>query len=142
MTQHKLYTGFTIVELMIVMTIMALMTALVGPLALNSIERADAKNERLKVEQAIVRGAQRAFTSGKQLELQLDGKNLKLIAPGEQGELLNLTFKYIFFQPQNIHFTHSGLSTTKIITASYRQRTYEIDVSRLLTRTKEFKVEK
>lgn len=68
--------GFTLVELLIVLTIMGLLVGLVGGVGVNRFEKARAQEEWLIVER-LVRGlAFEAFAHGREVDLSGDGAAL------------------------------------------------------------------
>jgi prepilin-type N-terminal cleavage/methylation domain-containing protein len=66
--------GFTLIELMIVMAIVSLLLGLVGPLAINNLEKANAKQELLTIKNWLTKISYRAFHTGKEHILKLSVK--------------------------------------------------------------------
>ena len=63
--------GFTLMELLVVMTLMSVFMALVAPLGINTVNKARAQTEYVKMQSVLKRQANRAFVSGANIELIL-----------------------------------------------------------------------
>ncbi|WP_177207999.1 pilus assembly FimT family protein [Pseudoalteromonas denitrificans] len=115
--------GFTLIELMIVMSIVALLMGMVGPLAINSLERAQAKQEMLTVKNWLRKVSARAFSTGQAHVVKLSGKNVQLyVKDDEQNLIENKTFESLFFQPQEINYSKKGFVAIDKIEGTYRGR--------------------
>lgn len=129
----KSSNGFTLIELMIVMAIVALLMSFVGPMAMNSLERAEAKSELLELKQVLLKSSQKAFSSGKRLTVKLNGKLLEIVNSDSPKVLKSSSFDYLFFQPTEVTFNNRGLTESKLVKGLYRNRELQIDVYSLIT---------
>jgi len=124
-TQH----AFTLIELMIVMSIVALLMGMVGPLAINSLDRAQAKQEMLTVKNWLRKVSARAFSTGQAHVVKLSGKNVQLYVKGDEQNLIeNKTFESLFFQPQLVSYSKKGFVSTGIVEGTYRNRQLAINL--------------
>lgn len=124
-------TGFTLIELMIVMSIVALLMGMVGPLAINSLERAKAKQEMLTVKNWLRKVSSRAFSTGQAHVVKLSGKNVQLYVKGDEKNLIeNKTFESLFFQPQLVNYSKKGFVSTDIVAGTYRNRPLTINLKK------------
>lgn len=115
--------GFTLIELMIVMSIVALLMGMVGPLAINSLEKAQAKQEMLTVKNWLRKVSFRAFTTGKEHVIKFSGKNIILHTKGEALEPIeNKTFESLFFQPQQLNYSAKGFVSPKQLIGTLRDK--------------------
>ncbi|WDE13265.1 pilus assembly FimT family protein [Thalassomonas haliotis] len=112
-------TGFTLIELMVVMSIVALLMGMVGPLAINSLEKAQAKQEMLSLKNWFRKVSARAFNTGQQHTIKLTGKQVALYV-NKQGPVESVRFEFLFFQPQTLHFSTKGFVEPLLVTGSYR----------------------
>jgi prepilin-type N-terminal cleavage/methylation domain-containing protein len=128
------HSGFTLIELMIVMAIMALLMALVGPLTIQGYEKMKGKEEQLALKNWLRANSYRSFATGQAGEFTLDenqavfGYPLLATNPAlsarkeaEQGLTDNnaesdqqqivskRSFKYLNFQPQTLSVNTFGL---------------------------------
>ncbi|MBQ4849242.1 Tfp pilus assembly protein FimT/FimU [Pseudoalteromonas sp. MMG012] len=125
--------GFTLIELMVVMIITALLMGIVGPLAFNSLERVEAKAELLSLNQVISKSGQHAFTHNQSILIKFAGRELKIVTQ-PKGELLRaIDLEFLFFQPQEIYITKSGLTLTPEIHTRYKNKEMTLNVKHLLT---------
>ncbi|WP_405598786.1 MULTISPECIES: type II secretion system protein [unclassified Pseudoalteromonas] len=130
------FKGFTLIELMVVMTIVALLIGLVGPMTIQQLDKAQAKAELLNLKRELVAVSQRAFFSGQQLTAKLSGKEFKVYktALDSAPVIYSKTFKYIFFQPQEVNFQKSGLINVSLIRVKYRDTPLNIELDTLINK--------
>jgi len=122
--------GFTLIEIMIVMSIVALLMGLVGPLAIQNLEKAEAKSELMSVNNWLKQVSYRAYIGGQELTLKLNGKEVQLFTTKNSKLIKQESFEYLFFQPQQLVFNNKGfVSPTKII-GSYRGKPLELDLKK------------
>jgi prepilin-type N-terminal cleavage/methylation domain-containing protein len=127
--------GFTLIELMIVMSIVALLMAMVGPLAINSLEKAQAKQEMLTLKNWLRKVSYQSYSTGEALAVKLEGKTVTLFTQSSSknspllNELENYTFDSLFFQPQQLNYSRQGFVVPDKITGSYRGRPLDLNLS-------------
>ncbi|MEL0654889.1 prepilin-type N-terminal cleavage/methylation domain-containing protein [Pseudoalteromonas issachenkonii] len=128
--------GFTLIELMVVMAIVALLIGLVGPMTIQQLDKAQAKAELLNLKRELVAVSQRAFFSGQQLTAKLSGKEFKVYKSTLESNpvIYSRTFKYMFFQPQEIIFQKSGLVDASSIRVKYRDTPLNIELDKLINK--------
>lgn len=130
MTNYFSKNGFTLIEIMIVMSIVALLMGLVGPIAIQNLEKAEAKSELLSVNNWLKQVSYRAYISGQHLTLKLNGKKVQLFTTQSSKLIKQNTFEYLFFQPQVLEFNNKGfVSPTKII-GHYRNKPLELELKK------------
>jgi prepilin-type N-terminal cleavage/methylation domain-containing protein len=121
LTRLRKQQGFTLIELMIVMSIVALLMGLVGPLAINSLEKAQAKQELLTVKNWLKKISYRAFTTGQTHIVKLAGKNVMLYSKGQQTmPIENRDFEALFFQPQELIYNKKGIVSPSNLVGTYK----------------------
>jgi len=139
MNKHQ---GFTLIELMIVMSVVALLTGLVGPLTIKSYEKAKAIEESLSFKNWVTANSYRSFATGregtftlnkssatfslraqdgfkKKVTLaQFEGDNSLLELPEvNKADILSISsYKYLSFYPQKIKVNSYGVFLTSKIT--------------------------
>jgi len=127
----KSSNGFTLIELMIVMAIVALLMSFVGPMAMNSLERAEAKSELMELKQLIVKTGQYSFATGKTHILKLQGKSVE-VYDSTTSNTKKYSFSYLFFQPRDIRFNNRGIADVEYISTQYRERVVDINIFDLM----------
>lgn len=118
MTARKQISGATLLELIVVMTLMITMLGLVGGSTIESVDRAEAQTEVISVYSLIKKGSMRAFTSGKRIELAFTGSKVKVhMGSSVVSEHL---FEHLSFDDQTIVFNRNGFANTTKITVDVR----------------------
>ena len=122
--------GFTLIELMVVMAIVALLMTMVGPLAINNLEKAQAKQEMLSLKNWFRKISARAFYTGQEHVVKLAGKKVMLYVRGqEQRTITEITFESLFFQPQILQYNTKGFVEPGKLTGSYRGTPIEVNLA-------------
>ncbi|WDE00519.1 type II secretion system protein [Thalassomonas actiniarum] len=121
-------SGFTLIELMIVMSIVALLMGMVGPLAIQNLEKAQSKSELMSVKNWLKQVSFQAYISGQELKLVLKGKEAKLVKTDSEEVLTDVTFEFLFFQPQTLNFNNKGYVTPTQLTGAYRNKPLLLDL--------------
>ena len=126
--------GFTLIELMVVMAIVALLLTMVGPLAINAVDKANAKQEMLNMKNWLRKISYRAFATGNSYQLKLTGKKAELFVIDENDEklqppLISKTLDALFFKPQILTYNPKGFVTPTLVEGTYRNKTLKVDLS-------------
>lgn len=134
--------GFTLIELMVVMSIVALLMTMVGPLAINTVEKATAKQEMLTMKNWLRKISYRAFATGNSYQLKLAGKKAELylaeknvIQGNEENQsqlfppVITHSFETLFFQPQVLTYNAKGFVSPTAIQGTYRNKTLQLDLT-------------
>jgi prepilin-type N-terminal cleavage/methylation domain-containing protein len=124
-------TGFTLIELMIVMSIVAILMGLVGPLAINSLEKAQAKQEMLTVKNWLRKVSYRAFSTGQHHIVKFSGKNITLFIKNQEDNLIeNKNLESLFFQPQQLVYNIKGFVSPTLLEGTYRGKPLTVDLKK------------
>ncbi len=130
MTHHIKKNGFTLIEIMIVMSIVALLMGLVGPLAIQNLEKAEAKSELMSVNNWLKQVSYRAYIGGQELTLKLNGKEVQLFTTKNAKLIKKQSFEYLFFQPQQLVFNNKGFVSPTKAEGSYRGKPLVLDLKK------------
>lgn len=126
----KKQTGFTLIELMVVMSIVALLMGMVGSLAINSVDKAKAKEELLTVQNWLKKLSSRAYFTGQAHNLVFSGKQASLYTELNSATPLKVVeFEFLFFQPQTLFFNGNGFVTPTSLHTSYRNQTVSYNLT-------------
>ncbi len=128
MSKHN-SKGFTLIELIIVMSIVVLLTTMVGPLAIRNLEKAQAKSELLSLKNWIDKISYRAYISSQKLDLIFRGKQVVLQSHDNTQIIKNQQFEFLFFQPQTLSFNRKGFVSPDNIEGLYRDNSLNLDLS-------------
>lgn len=154
-------TGFTLIELMIVMAIVALLMSLVGPLTIQGYEKIKAKEEQLSLKNWIKANSYRSFATGQTGEFRLDKSQAIFIfqLPADSSVLVDKnqlgqglsdafnesqqhivstrSFKYLNFQPQTLRVNTFGLLFPAELRLERRGKAINLDLNERVHAIKE-----
>lgn len=126
MTVLRHQYGLSLIELLIVITIMMGMMSLTAPFAMNVIDKAKAQTELIALENILKKSSTKAFTSGKGLIVRLKGNRLEVIVQPskrlfqiieqEASPILTKEFEFLSFTNQELVFNSNGFSNANSIT--------------------------
>lgn len=123
--------GFTLVELLVVLAILGLAVALVGPLTADRLDKARAQEEWLVLERTVTGLAFRAFAEGRPVELQADGARLAWRVAGAEERVLSL--QHLFFNPaQTVTINANGVAAPRQLTVRQAGRERSLALNRWL----------
>ena len=121
--------GFTLVELLIVFSIVGLLVALVAPMGVRQMDKARAQEEWLVLDRTIESLAFRAFAEGRAVTLEARGKELEWQVGAEPPR--SLVLNYLFFDPsQRITIDANGLADHDTIEVRQANRPRTIELNR------------
>lgn len=123
--------GFTLVELLVVLAILGLLVALVGPLTADRLDKARAQEEWLVLERTVNGLAFRAFAEGRAVELHAEGSRLAWRVAGVEQRTLSL--EHLFFDPaQTVRINGNGIATPAQLTVRRAGRERSLELNRWL----------
>lgn len=126
-------SGFSLIELLIVVSIMMTLLGLVGGSLTTGVGRAEAQTEVVSVYNLVKKTGVRAFTSGQTLVLSLDQNQAKLIDSNDN--LVSLVhYEHLLFDRQQIIFNSNGLPNLFAIGIQVRGIPKTLDLSSLFSR--------
>jgi len=136
--------GVTLIELLVVITIMMTMVALVAPLAINTVNKAEAQSEYLAFCSVLRRASVKAFVNGSGITITLDQNNLivSIISltlgdsqranPIENKIIIERTYEYLSFPETEIKFNKNGMPNLTKINLTQRNKIKQLDITALL----------
>lgn len=136
-SDDKKNKGFTLIELMVVMAIVALLLTMVGPLAMSAVDKANAKQEMLTIKNWLRKISYRAFATGNSYQLKLSGKKAELFINVENSSLLDEqpntalithNFETLFFHPQILTYNAKGFVSPTTLQGTYRNKPLQLDL--------------
>jgi prepilin-type N-terminal cleavage/methylation domain-containing protein len=122
--------GVTLIELLIVITIMMGMLSLVAPVAFNAIEKAEAQDEYLALCGWLRSSSIRAFANGSGIQVRLDGNMLTFSSASRDS--VTHTFKYLTFPEQSFTLNRNGMPDQDAIDLVQREKQKKLDLRLLL----------
>ena len=125
--------GFTLIELMVVMTIVGILLSLVGPMAMNALDKAEAKKELLAFQNWVQHIGAKTYYTGQQRKVVLEGKLVSLyIDSGEPKLESSYETKALFFRPQMFTVNRSGYASVSKISGTLKDKEIDIDLDKLI----------
>lgn len=126
--------GFTLIELLIVITLFGLAIALVGPLTIEQVESARAREEQQKLQRWLRQQSFNAFATEQTLLFTFEGKALyQVLANGQTPDRI-VQFEYLFFEPQQLSFNANGITTTENLTFFLKGRPVTLSLTNTMDR--------
>ena len=120
--------GFTLLELLIVMTIVGVLISFVGPLAIDSLSKAQARSELQSFSSWLKFQGEKAFVTGQSIELELDGNSVMLVNKVNSQATPVKQFEYLFLHPSHVEFNQNGVASVTEIEVGLGDRTYTIKI--------------
>lgn len=136
--------GVTLIELLVVITIMMTMLTLVAPLAINTVDKAEAQTEYLSFSGLLRRASMQAFANGSGMHITLDENELTaFMVPLQIGSMQNLTpqeskivfqrsYQYLTFSKVEFQFNRNGMPNVTELSLTQRNKVRQLDLIALL----------
>ena len=129
MRQYQQLAGMTLIELLIVITIMGFLSSLVVPDVRNQLERASAQEEFMRLQSELNTASFLAFSKGGNVTVIASGSELTISR--STSEQKRHQYSYLFFDPkQEFEYRNSGYATREKLTVTQRGRVKEIDLNK------------
>ena len=123
------HQGFTLIEILVVLSISGLLMAIVGPLALERVDIYRAKTEVLDFKQKIRSSSNLAYSAGSKVRLEFNRHQLSV----HHGTRRSTTdYEFIQATDLQIEFNRNGFPDIKNFSIQSRGRTEQIAVIELL----------
>jgi prepilin-type N-terminal cleavage/methylation domain-containing protein len=127
--QYQQLAGMTLIELLIVITIMGFLSSLVVPDVRNQLERASAQEEFMRLQSELNTASFLAFSKGGNVTVIASGSELTISR--STSEQKRHQYSYLFFDPkQEFEYLNSGYATREKLTVTQRGRVKEIDLNK------------
>ncbi|MFT5813627.1 MAG: type II secretory pathway pseudopilin PulG [Psychroserpens sp.] len=136
--------GVTLIELLVVITIMMTMLTLVSPLAMNTIDKAEAQREYLSFCNLLRHISVQAFSNGSGINVTLN-QNVFIasliplnigsdeeVFPIEYKIIVEREYEYLIFQETELKFNKNGMPNISTINFTQRNKVKNIDLIALL----------
>lgn len=123
--RHKNTLGFTLIETMVTLVLLALLMGLVMPMGVSSVDRANARSELIELRRFVSFAREYAYNRGRQIELTFDGTSVtSKERPATSGQrsapraaaLKPQTFQTLFFNPQTVIVNELGFVNVNEVT--------------------------
>lgn len=116
-------SGFTLVELLVVMTIIVTATGLAGGLVVNGVAKFQTKAELQELEQIFIRASTKAFIAEKRLSIELSDRRVRIYS--DESLAMESTFDHVLFNSLSIKVNKLGLmnknSVEVLVNGNYKK---------------------
>lgn len=138
------FKGVTLIELLVVITIMMTMITLVAPLAINTVDKAEAQGEYLSFCGVLRRASVQAFANGSGINITLEQNTLiafivplvignnQTIDSIEKKIIVERTYEYLNFSDTELKFNRNGIPNLSAISLTQRNKVRQLDLLALL----------
>lgn len=123
--------GMTLVELLIVFTIVGLLVSLVAPSSANLMDKARAQEEWLVLDRTVDSIAFKAYAEAQYIELSANERTLQWTVGGKPGGALTLAHLR-FDRPQKVLINPNGLADVAVVSVLQADRKRELRLNRWL----------
>jgi len=123
-------SGVSLVELLVVITIMMMMLSLVAPLTVDIVKKAEAQDEYLTFCRSLRKSAFDAFARGQSLDFRFDMNTVVVMRSG--GISKRREYQYLSFAPQTFSINQNGFPTKPSIDIKLRKRDIHLDLIALI----------
>ena len=106
MLRFKKKQGFSLIELMVVMAIMALLLALTGGLVVKNVDQQKRLVERQKVHQLFKSLSYQAYYRGQPITVRAEGKTLYILQNNNQS---TIEFEQLLFKRESYRITTTAV---------------------------------
>ena len=122
--------GFTLIELIIVLSIVGLLLTVVAPVSMYTLEKSEAKTELLETKQWFKHISYQAYIESQGYQLHLSDHQARLFKQSDLAQpIRQKTFKSLRFTDQNITINTKGIVFPSIIEGFYGEKTWQVDLS-------------
>ena len=136
--------GVTLIELLVVITIMMTMMTLVAPLAIETVDKAEAQSEYLSFCSLLRRASVKAFANGSGIQVELKEQSLRVTAiptnifaneqqqTSENNAIFEHTYKFLHFKEVQLILNRNGMPNIETINLTQRHKNRALNIIDLL----------
>ncbi|MCS6191613.1 MULTISPECIES: pilus assembly FimT family protein [Shewanella] len=134
--------GFTLIELLVILVIMGILLSLVGPLAVENVDKVTIKTEEKQFKNWLVKTSFSAFNRGVPLTITLHGHQVVAFTDihSEQPDAVSampidsITFDGLFFQPQTFLLNKNGFPSQQTVEYQLLDKQFSINIQQMMQR--------
>ena len=128
--RYKGVSGFTMIELLTVITIMSLLITLVGPVSINFIKKTQAQSEFIQLKNDLKKLSYLSFVSATIHQIDFSEQQALVIKNKQQSNVLK--FQHLHFDPQQISFNSRGYPNPEYLTVNFVNKKEQINLFKLV----------
>ena len=116
----KFSKGFTLIELIIVLSIVSLLLSVVAPISIKAVDKTEAKTELLSTTKWIKNIGFQSFIEQQSYMLELNGNTLSLYKKPSNDLVKTKQLESLSFTQQWVNFNANGFITPEQISGHFR----------------------
>ena len=116
----KFRKGFTLIELIIVLSIVSLLLSVVAPISIKAVDKTEAKTELLSTTKWIKNIGFQSFIEQQSYMLELNGNTLSLYKKPSNDLVKTKQLESLSFTQQWVNFNANGFITPEQISGHFR----------------------
>tara|TARA_B100001059_G_scaffold21424_1_gene17253 strand:- start:3005 stop:3415 length:411 start_codon:yes stop_codon:yes gene_type:complete len=124
----KFNNGFTLIELIIVLSIVSLLLSVVAPISIKAVDKTEAKTELLNTTKWIKNIGFQAFIAQQSYTLELTGNTLNLYKNPSNELIKTKTLKSLKFNQQWVNFNANGFVSPQVINGHFKGELLSIEL--------------
>tara|TARA_R110000737_G_scaffold34013_2_gene52291 strand:+ start:10741 stop:11172 length:432 start_codon:yes stop_codon:yes gene_type:complete len=129
-SKQALSRGFTMIELLTVITIMSLLITLVGPTSINFLAKAQAQAEFIQLKNDLKKISYLSFVSATVHQIDFNQNQGSVIK--NQKKTTTLRYEHISFAQQQVRFNSRGYPSPEILMVNFANKSKEINLFKLV----------
>ncbi|GAA0353885.1 hypothetical protein GCM10009092_17790 [Bowmanella denitrificans] len=130
----KRLSGFTLLELIVVLSIVGLLMSLVGPALFTTLDKVRVQSEVRKLEGVIFKLSNQAFLYGREIDVVLEGQHCQFFFQGEEKKQSLLQFEHIHFPRQTFSVNSHGFLSVSEVNYSVDDVLWAMDLNKVLSK--------
>ena len=122
--------GFTLIELMVVMAIIAVAYSLVGPNLFNVYKKMQGQAELREFKNTLNKLSYKSFINAREIKLQLNNSSIKY-SYVDDPKSISITMEYVRFPKQVIIFSSAGFTNISSFSIEINQQISNIPLDEI-----------
>ena len=128
LVSRRFNKGFTLIELIIVLSIVGLLLAVVAPISIKAVDKTEDKTELLTTTKWIKNIGFQAFIEQQNYALELNGNTLNLYSKPSNELIKTKTLESLKFTLQWVNFNANGFVSPQQINGHFRDQPLSISL--------------
>ncbi|ODB36781.1 prepilin-type N-terminal cleavage/methylation domain-containing protein [Pseudoalteromonas sp. BMB] len=119
-SRGRVVSGYTLIELLIVMSVISLVLSIVGPMTVSAIDRATEKSELQETKLWLKNLGNRAFLLGTEILVEVERDKISIYNDVSKTSMLDSkAFKKLEFEPTLVRVNSQGFASPNSISFRY-----------------------
>ena len=130
MTKCTPMYGFTLLELVVVLSLVGLLLTVVAPVSISTLEKSEAKTELLSAKKWLKQLSYQAYISSNTVILKLNDNQVKVFSANNLTTPIQIKeFLSLSFPQQTIFINSKGVAQPTILEGRYRSQIWQLSLT-------------